>query len=290
MKKIALILFLICTYVASHAQFNYPSLSSNQQLIEEALSGGVCLVEQSYQLKENKSGNLYGRGGKNEFGTNYTIAIKVPGGLYLSDRAVHPWEYDKNYNQYKGNKYTPVISSTRYRIINDTLGYRPLEAAIDVQVKIPKIIYEMKSEDLDANGFVTTSLEEKSSGWMVWVSSEKNADLSRKTGLTYHIYRKEMNVEEKSAIAVEVPQTSREIIGGMYMVPRQTSVGQLTFYVQGILVEENNAWKMVCPFDQPGTEYVTTVETQESEDTSAEELTPVSAKKDGKKGKDKKKK
>lgn len=268
-------------------------MSSN--LIEDAVKKGFCVIRQNYRLLDPETGNLYGRGNKNEFGVTYSIGVKYPEGFYITDKAVRPWEYDENYNQYRGDKYKPIISSTQVVLINDTLDYQSIEFPDRLQTLIPETVYCLKEDILKDQGFSFFPLQEKNAGWVIWITTQENRDLSKKVDVTYHIYHKNVEMLDGNAapVSMDVSQIQGRILGGIYVIPEQTSIGQITFHLCGIMVEKENKWLLFFPFEENLPPADGQVKEKRSNGGIPGELTPISSKTEkdnNKKTKDKKKK
>lgn len=67
------------------------------------VSPALFLFRQSFQVADNKTGDLYGLNNQDEFGAEVSIGIKVKDGFVLTDKAMRPWAYNRKFDEYKEN-------------------------------------------------------------------------------------------------------------------------------------------------------------------------------------------
>lgn len=283
MKRIIIFPLLMITPLIMLAQFFQ---TSNQQMIKDAIYGGLIVIEQSYQLEDTTTHQRFGRYGNAEFGKSYSLAVKLKDGLCVTDNAVHPWAYDENYARYR-ESYKPVLYKTRYRELSDSLM-----CDILLMSDIPECLggshlyFVRDSIMLQGKGFQTDCSKGKRDGWIVWVTSTIGMELCDSAVTSnYTIYKQEFELTSNSIeYAVNPPQTDKQIWGGIYVVPVQNGVGQLLFKLVGVLIKKEDGWMMTLP-EIP--ERFTNRENVESREGM--ELTPVGKEKKGKENKKKNK-
>lgn len=267
--------------------------SPEQQLVESAVKSGLFIVKQNYCLKNVENGALYGRGGKNEFGTSYSVGVKLPGAWYLTDMAVHPWKYDSNYDQYKGNKqYLPVNDSSLYWLAADTSDYRSVDLnSANVEALFPEALYQYTDKVQSTDGFVEGSAIGEKSGWVIWLTVDKDADLSKHPQVIYNISRQRITIEKEKNTSILAPLIKTKILGGIFVIPECMGVGKLTFKLVGVMTKDKDNWTIVFPFNQENSQQIEEVDSHD--EPTKNELTPISTKEqkdNNKKDKDKKKK
>lgn len=269
------------------AQFDIGMFSSNnQQLVEDAITGGMVIVEQAYQLEDTVSHQLFGRYGNNEFGQSYSVAVKVPGGLLVQDCAIRPWEYDENFDRYR-ESHRPALYTTRYREFTDSALTTLAGDIHDAKPAAQGLYMVPDSTTFGGNGFMPdTATCGECDGWLAWITSPQPIDScntqSAQPLVTHTIYRHKLALSPDSAeYAVKAPQVKGSIWGGIYIVPRQTGIGQITFTLCGVMVPgEEETWKIAIPKRR---------NEEVKEAPKGDELTPTGSSKDDKKEKNKKK-
>jgi mannose/fructose/N-acetylgalactosamine-specific phosphotransferase system component IIB len=90
-------LLLISIFFVSSLLLNAQEFSgkfASEKIIREACTNACVIVEQTYQLKEVKTGNIYGLNGHEEFGSVISLGIATEKGLVVGPRATTPWDYD----------------------------------------------------------------------------------------------------------------------------------------------------------------------------------------------------
>lgn len=129
MRKIIFIVNFLLLSVSSFAQFSLGQ-SIGQQYVENAVRTGLFLTKHSFRICDEKSGDLFGLDGKDEFGSQYAFGVKVPGGILLTNRSVCPWLYDVNFEKYKDD-YSPVLFQALYSGLEETPKYDLLDYEYD---------------------------------------------------------------------------------------------------------------------------------------------------------------
>lgn len=294
MKK-TIITLLAALPLCASAQFGNLFKTDNQALVEQAISGGVVLVSQSYQLADS-AGELYGRFGEQEFGTITSIGIRVDSGLVVTDATSNPWNSDENFDRYR-DTHTPMLYQTFVYAIGDSitsdtdstqLVYTPLDGGL----------YYTTVAGFKNNGYVPKRYNGATEGWVAWLYNSYDDNGEAIGSCEYLVVKQTLQLNPRlESISIQAPQNDKDYVGGVFIVPEQTAVGQLTFFLAGIIVydQENGAWSLQMP-----TSLIKSAEMGEKEKglSAAEELTPtikeILDKKDSdskdKKGKGKKKK
>lgn len=261
MKTLLMTFVVLCCTVSVQGQllgpvninldeYSFPDISNDSTVIlKKMIKSGLFISKQSFQIYDKENDNLFGLNGKKEFGIQYSVGVKIPDGLLLTDRAVRPWLYDPKYEKYK-EKYEPVFFQAMYAEIGDKLHYRTLKYKLsEQQVLLSGGLYRFFSTCFDGKGFVLEKTEGAKSGWLVWITCKKNADLDHSTGLDYIIHKKEVIVDKrKCTFSIEGPETADNVLLGIYIVPVCSQIGVLEFRLCGIVVPDDKAWKLCCPF------------------------------------------
>lgn len=267
-------------------------ITNDQKLVEDAIKDATFITRQSFQIKDKASGDLYGLNGKQEFGVEYSLGVKIPDGIVLTDKAVRPWNYNAKFSKYKG-KYEPVPYLSSATEITKAPQYDSLSYEQDKAVAlVDTVLYKASSNTYGGKGIALDGSAGEKSGWIVWVSTPKETDFEKEISHEYTIYKKSVNVEEdKKSAPIDVPDMEQTIIGALYVVPTFPRIGVIEFRLCGVAVPDGKGWKLCFPFlgmkDSKG-EGGKQEEAKPS-DGGGSELTPIDRKDDGK-GKGKKKK
>ncbi len=289
MKYIHLILFWFISLNLFAQNLRY---IPNQPLVEKAIEKGFFLSKQSYQIYDKKSGDIFGLNGKSEFGVQYTIGIKTLGGFLLVDKAMRPWLYDNNFEKYKG-KYDPIFYQALYSESKEKVAYDTLEYTLTQQeMLVDTTLYYFPSRTFGGEGFALDDIAGEKDGWIVWITSSREADFEKEVDLHYTIYKKTLTLkQEREVFQIEQPSVEQKILGGIYVVPSYTKIGVLEFKLCGILVPVDDKWFIHCPFVESTHKRNPSVEDSEKESEQSVELTPIGKAKEEKvkEGKTKKK-
>jgi len=225
---------------AQSFDFNdFPLLkSNNQQLVEDAVRDGLFIVESSYRLKDKKD-KFYGWGDDNFFGKSRSIGVKVVGGFILSDMAVHPWNGDARYSDYRTNyEYTPVVSKSEARPVGDSVAFGLPYADLDMKPIADGQFVRVNDDSVFiGQGFDIDDSLSLDRGWIVWVVADDSGDCS------LIVTRRDSKVESRLSTArVEPPSTQKTVMGGVFLVTKTSGIGQLTFLLKGLLVPKDDKW------------------------------------------------
>lgn len=273
MKKYIALLLLTAIAATGHAQLQVGK-SAAQLIVEQAVRPGIVISQNAFQIKKNGTDELFGLNGKNEFGTAYTVGLKVPGGILLTDRAIHPWDGNEKFEKYKAD-YSPVACTPRYAELADTADYQETAyEASKAEALCDSSVYRCATNVFGHDAFTPDTAAGDKQGWMVWVSIGKNADKAKTTRCELMAQMKDVKVGTETTLAP--PATDKEILGGLYVVPAYTSIGTIVFRLSGIAVKKGKKWQLAFPF-----EVKETTKAEEQPETvkpadDAPELTPVS--------------
>lgn len=273
MKRILLYTgFVFITHLVNAQEISSLLLKSkNVEFIENAMSEAFFIVRQDYQLKDNATGELFGRGGKNEFGTVFSLGIKVEGGYYINERVVQPWEYDARFDRYR-QSHTPVVYKTFYKEIggnpfnNIELIDRPRTELVQ-----NKFYQVMDQSIFNGDGLTTDETRGIKNGWLIWVEADKSLEQADTAKVSYIIHRSELNIDEsRKSYNINTPSTDKQLWGGVFVQSVKTAIGQITFKLVGLLDKKDDKWFVIIPFiEKPAT----TVNTKTEDDS--DELVPV---------------
>lgn len=268
MRKILVILTLIIPFGVG-AQLLKMMSTPNQAIIKEAVKDGICIIAQNYQLEDSVSGQRYGRNGANNFGCSYSLCIKLKNGLCLNIDALTPWENDVNYNRYRG-QYSPINTETQYKELNDScfISVSLLDMNSINEIS-DSLLYELTDTvTFDGMGFERDSIAGNKDGWLVWVVADRPITEADSATTDMIITKYGIDASPHYRIhEVNKPATPKHVWGGIFVVPQQTAIGQLTFRLCGVMLNrETDKWVIVTPF---------TTETMRVYKQSKIKLTPV---------------
>ena len=115
------IFILVAMIIAPLAGISQQFLSNNQMLIKDAITGGLVVVEQTYQLQDTATNQLFGRNNQPEFGRAIALGVKCEKGVIVPEKLKQPWAYDTDFERYRG-RYNGVLSDMQIRDINDNVS------------------------------------------------------------------------------------------------------------------------------------------------------------------------
>lgn len=239
MKRHLLFIVILLSCKIGISQISGISIGSgNQKFVEDAVKDGLFIVNQKYCLVDD-SMRYFGRGNREYFGQTISLGVKVDNGYIVDLKAVAPQKFDSDFNAY-ADRYSAKIKKTEYCPIGDTV-LKPLrysEAEIDTLI-VDKIFYH-KSNVFENKGFMTEKSNGDKNGWLVWV-------LSDNTGYSIQVIRGNVRfIGGETEYNIEKLKISgKEILGGVFVVPQNTAIGQVTFKLAGVIGKNGEQWVVV---------------------------------------------
>jgi hypothetical protein len=269
MKWMKILLVLLAAGGQSlRAQTEIGSLftSSAQQLVEEAVKEGLVVIRRCYRLQDTTAATpaYYGWNGAPHFGESYSLAVKTVEGYEVGDMAVHPWRYDARFERYRDSvRLVPVISTSEYRRLEGD-SYAPLLLRDTAPAGVVAgRLYRLR--DSTGEGFDHDPATGVARGWMVWVVSDSALSVAGTRKLSLVIYRLDITFEagksmhEVREAAGNLALKSKVRLGGIYILPRVTGIGQVTFKLAGFLHREGDRWYAIRGTGGPRGEGLTPV-------------------------------
>lgn len=297
MKKILFLLF--ATFVASniYSQINFGKLGTDV-LVDNSIKGGISIIQSEYQLRNKKDGGLYGRGGKDIYGSVYYVGINMPTGVLVMTDIRTPWLTDSDFDKYRNNEsYEPVLKVVKAfsKCESDSVLCKELPIDIEVAYNNDSTLFLIKNFNLKHYFDVQIESNIKDS-WIVWFTVEKEQKFIGFENLDFNtIYQKQD--EDINGKEIKTPLGSNLLLGGIVLTPKITGVGKIDLQLVGLLNKESNNWKIsslpseFLKNDKNTSSGLTPTQTIENPIGSDDELTPIDSKsKSTTKAKSKKKK
>ena len=238
----------------SFAQPNLGSLnlltSGNQQLIEEAVKNSFVILHTTYQLEDSKTKERFNvKGNSSYFGESYSLAVRTPEGYLAEESALRPWQFDNNFEYYREEaNFQPVLLLSEYRLFSDTAYTDQTETFKPEMAKsiVLNKLYALTDKKFDNKGLYAKALTGKNEGWLVWVLADSPLMKNSNAKLSLLVSRQDLIVEKnKMLFDIPNPKTDKTVLGGIYVVPEVTDVGEIALRLLGMLQEENEKWQLI---------------------------------------------
>lgn len=248
MKKTSLLIIMMLSYgIAMTQSFDFNFKSNNQLLIEDAVKQGFIIIRQSYQLCDTTA-NPYTYFGKNNddfFGQTFSLGIITEKGIYCNNQAICPWNFDTSFEDYRNTKYKPVLYQTYYRFLTNST-YQEIKYDRDsLNIMYSNLLYSIDFDGFE-DGFVVDNQQGEKQGWLVLVDTNDHISVNDTVPFRMSIYRSPLIFSNDSAqYNIEVKSMYDSFIGGVYITPTITAVGQITFVLSGIVQNNNHNWIII---------------------------------------------
>ena len=197
------------------------------------ISKYFVILRQDYSLYNKKNDVFYGYNDQDFFGTTYSLAIKCEDFTLLIDEAVHPWNYDSKYEEFKNRKLEPQITKTQVLLLNDSVSYKYIE--LDSVLEDQKVI---KENQLYAGRKLTSTQD----GMML---NTKSGDLE-KGDIKLNYACVVQNGEMLGNLIITPPADCKDILGCLYF----TNSGKKDnpYCLSGIATLQKKQWVLSFPF------------------------------------------
>lgn len=247
--NIILILLAVFSLPVTAQIFNFSLRTNNQQLIDEALSGSFVKLNQSYELCDTVKDEHFGRNGEDNFNIIPFVGINTANGLVFPSAILKPWTYDRDFDEYKG-QYKPVTTASKLSVLNTDkdLGLSGQDQ-VATGKSITKFLCVLNDSIQSRGGIAVDSVPGQKNGWLIWLSS--NANLEESDSVRFTSIKKGIEVPiDGGYLHIDKPEISETVYGGVFVTPVQTSIGQLTFTLTGVMVLDEEGWVIDFPFIQ----------------------------------------
>ena len=247
MKHIIMTLMTVVALPATAQIFNFSLRTNNQQLIDEALTGAFVKINQSYELCDTVKDEHFGRDGKDYFSIIPFIGIETEQGLVFPSATLVPWSYDNDFEEYQG-QYKPLITDTKISVLNNRKEHITRDASHPFLGKdVSKHLRVLCDSTQSIKGLNVDTVPGIKNGWLIWLSS--NADLAETDSVRFTSIKKDIEVPTAGGyLHIDKPEISETVYGGIYVTPVQSSIGQLTFILTGVMVLDEDSWVLDFPF------------------------------------------
>lgn len=237
MKKVIVIIGLLIACSMGYAQMpNVSMVSGAQKFVEDAVKNGLLIVNQKYCLVDDNM-RQFGSENRDFFGQTISVGIKVNNGYLVDLKAVAPQKFDPNFEAY-ADRYSAKIKKTEYCMIGDSL-LKPLPYSVcEIDTLVADKLFFSKNNVFGNNGFVVDNSNGEKVGWIVWVLSDGSnysVQLIRKN-IRFMDGTTEYNVEKLNVF------DNKTIVGGVFVVPQNTAIGQVTFKLAGVVGKIGEQW------------------------------------------------
>ncbi len=229
--------------------------SPNQQFVEQAIKNGIFVIKQTYQLEDTTTQQRFGRYGNEEFGAISLLAIRISDGILVDSQLLSPWETDSNFSRYRAT-HKPVIAHSYSMEFGDSI-MSPITFSTDSLNLEQSRLAKLCPQDSSFVGFDNRRYKSPAEGWVVWLSNDSTINESvgpKKPDFT--IFKRTIEFHpDTMSYKIDTPNTSKQLWGGIFVVPEQTEIGQITFFLGGVIVKdlESSEWVLVSPVGQTTT-------------------------------------
>lgn len=238
---------MVAALPATAQIFNFSLRTNNQQLIDEALAGAFVKINQSYELCDTVKDEHFGRDEKDYFSIIPFVGIETERGLVFPSATLRPWLYDNDFEEYQ-DQYKPLITETKVTGLNNGKEDLTRDVSLPFLGKdVSKHLSVLCDSTQSHKGLKVDTIPGAKNGWLIWLSS--NSNLAETDSVRFTSIKKDIEVPIDGVfLHIDKPEISETVYGGIYVTPIQSSIGQLTFTLTGVMVLDEEGWVLDFPF------------------------------------------
>jgi hypothetical protein len=201
--------------------------------VKNAVAGGLFIVQQQY-IAVDSAGKEYGFNNQDNFGTVYSVGLRVKEGIVLPTTFNTPGLFDANFEPYRAG-YTTRTSGIQYRHV-DSVKFDALKVT-DLQAEVPRI-----NQPATVEYFPLKQYKDIKEGKLVIVFSEDVAKVETESVKTFIVQVEELEWDVKG---LSQPKNlllgNRSVIGGV-LFHEEVSFGKVLYQPVAFFENINGAW------------------------------------------------
>lgn len=222
-----------------------------ESIVEQACRGGIFIIRQAFDAVD-AAGYHYGRNDSlPEVGVVYAPAISIRGGYLFGQEVLTPWQYDRDFTDNYASEYRgSLLSPTRSSFLDTTAEYDSIAFSADKRGNVyPGLLYSMHTTGgFSGDGFLPWRQKGSVDGFLVWFSREPGQNLAEDTELSFSVIGRRFDISDDAARLYPLASQDDNTLGGIFVVPEVTDIGQISFYLYGVAVRTGSQWQMIFPF------------------------------------------
>lgn len=239
MQKGLILLLLTVTVTIAMAQpgkgLDLNLFKDRNQTVKDALAPGLYLVRQEF-IAIDSAGKEYGFNNQDNFGTVYSIGIKIKEGLLLPSTFNTPGLFDTNFDPYRGN-YTTRTSKMQSRMV-DSLNYQTLNVT-DLKPEVPRV-EQAPAEDF----FTLKDYADIKSGKLVMLYADDMAQIDQATIKSNIIQVDDIEWDDKGIAQPKgILIGNKSLIGGV-LFHEEISFGNVLYQPVAYYEFLNGSWML----------------------------------------------
>lgn len=201
--------------------------------VKNAVADGLFIVQQQY-IAVDSAGKEYGFNNQDNFGTVYSVGLRVKEGIALPTTFNTPGLFDANFEPYREG-YSTRTSGLHFRHL-DSIKFDALKIT-DLQAEVPRI-----NQPPVANFFSLKQYKEVKEGKLVIIFSDDAAKIDTESAKTFIVQVEELEWDSKGlAQPKNLLLGNRSVIGGV-LFHEEVSFGMVQYQPVAFFENINGAW------------------------------------------------
>lgn len=203
--------------------------SENSTFDTDLVSDGLFIIKQQYIVR-TEDGEEKTKNGNEYYGESYGLAVLTIDGYLVTPQVSEPWKYDNEYSPSTTaepeltKSYITSVKEASFNLQSDYGSYNETDYSNIFSV----------SSDMDDKGFSLLSGGNTQRGILIWITSDENHTSFEISSESY-----ESNLKSVEELSISLPDNT---VGGIFVVPVRTNIGQLTYQLAGIVGNNNDGY------------------------------------------------
>lgn len=206
--------------------------SSHSSFDTDLVSDGLFIIKQQYIVRTD-DGEEKTKDGNEYYGENYGLAVLTTDGYLVTNQVSEPWKFDDGYTSSTSEE--PELTKSYITSVKEASFNLHSEYGSYFETGYSSIF--SVSSDTEDNGFSLLSVKDIQNGILIWVTSDENHTSFEIATDSY-----ESNLRGAEKLNISIPDTT---VGGIFVVPVRTNIGQLTYKLAGIVGKNNDEYILI---------------------------------------------
>jgi hypothetical protein len=239
MQRFIFLLVLSFTSVLAQAQpgkgLDLNLFKDRNQTVKNAVAPGLYLIEQDF-IAVDSTGTEYGFNNQDDFGTIYSIGIKVKEGILLPSTVKTPGLLDPNFEPYRSG-YTTRTSGMKARGV-DSLTFVSIDLA-NLNSEVPRIAQAAAEQYFSVKDYKGVT-----DGKLVLLYADDITKLDKETLKSNIIHIEELVWDDKGiAQPKNIVIGNKTLIGGVFFY-EEVTFGTVTYEPVAFFENLEGAWML----------------------------------------------
>lgn len=222
------------------------TVTTQDPVLQKVVKPGLFIIRQQYQLCNDSKGTYHGKNGMSYFGESFSIAIKINKGYMLTNLSRMPWLVDEDFQEVDARMYNPVLFDGYIRRVDNKTYEKYKFHDKYISTLVDSLLFDYDTGERDF-GFKIDETNGVKKGTLVICYSDTALVDKADADVMLSTKAFSMTVSSKDSLTFETQDLNvKNVIGGVFVVPEVSQIGQVNYLIAGVLVKTiKNKWFVV---------------------------------------------